>query len=680
MALLFLLKPFIAYSQNSIGIIAHRDNRIIKLRWAPGNYEAWIQGLKYGYILEKYEINLSDSLNTFINKEIHNDEIFKRADESLWRVLCNHKDPVTERYASIAAQAIFGKEYVINTSISNSIISIKNQSLEQQNRFSYALFSADQCWEVAKALGLGVTDTLVNPTKSYFYRVYLNIPSEFSSKQDTASVLVKEEQYYELPKPMHFKVEFQDKSAKAQWNHTNQKKFYTSYILERSIVNSPFKPVTEIPIVPVLNDDPKNHNFIFFDTLPNNYQLITYRLKGNTPFGKTGPYTEKVEGKGIPEFSSAPVISDYKIIDGSVKLKWDFSKNYKDIRAYKLYRSSSIKGGYQLICDSINCSAQTFIDTEPGFSNYYIIEAIGKDSSSVKSIPKFIQLIDSLPPPPPSEVMGSIDTLGNVIVSWSANGENDIKGYRVYRSNFRTHEFSQITVSPIQDTVFYDYIKVETLTDSVYYKIQATDYRYNNSTFSKTIAMERPDKISPIPPVFVQIKNTENGIMLFWKKSSSKDVIRQVLYKKTVSDSLWHLVADFDISIETYLDTSTHYDIYEYTIIAKDDNGNESTPAKPVIGQRLIQRKSSGINKLTVEPGRDEGCIVLYWNNPKTNSGQIAIYRAVNEEPLSWYKTINAGSNEFIDRNVKIGNRYRYGILMQAHEQKNLITSKGIIY
>jgi hypothetical protein len=64
-----------------------------------------------------------------------------------------------------------------------------------------------------------------------------------------------------------------------------------------------------------------------------------------------------------------------------------------------------------------------------------------------------------------------VDSTGRVVLHGEPNTEKDLYGYRVYRANFLSEEFSQVTVGPVPDTVFTDTINVRTLTRSVYYKV-----------------------------------------------------------------------------------------------------------------------------------------------------------------------------------------------------------------
>lgn len=647
------------FAQRKINIIAFRDKSTIKLRWAPDNVEDWLLGMRYGYRLEKYEIYRTKTQYNFKKVKIDEAGSIVLSGNDVWEKLCNSNDQNIERYASIAAQAMFGEDFILSNSVSGSVKNTWNKAIEQSNRFSYAMFSADQCWQVAEASGIAYFDQEIEELKNYFYRIYLDVPDSLDIVVDTGNVIVKHHRHYELPKPSHFAVEFKDGFAQIKWDFLNQEHIYNSYIVEKSSNESTFYAITETPIIPTLDPKLKNRYVYITDSIAQNEQVVAYRLKGCTPFNMNGPYTDAITGNSRPEIKKAPIFEEIRVFDNIVHMKWSIQDN--NIRKFRLYRSSTIDHTYKIICDSIHPSIRQFKDKQPLRSNYYIVEAENQIGLTSRSYPKFIQLTDSLPPSKPHGLKGCIDTSGNVQLSWNSNADPDLVGYRVFRSNFRNHEYSQITSSPVSDSIFHDFLNINTLTDSVYYKIQATDKRFNNSGFSNITAICKPDRIPPVAPVFRKIENSKAGIILTWNKSSSKDVVTQLLFRKKLTDSLWYLISEVNKNIELFKDTILDSEIYNYTLVAVDDVGYESIPAKPIIGQRLVESDRKEIKKVYVVADREKGRIIVNWLNDRLAKNYI-IYRSENNEPLSWYATVRGSVNRFYDENVVIGNSYRYGI------------------
>jgi len=685
--LLYLLictfnSSFDLLSQQNVNIIAHRDDSTIRIRWAPGNPAIWEKGIKYGYKIEKYEISTlaTDSSQHEIKKiKINEGNAFSQSNMEVWSQLCDHENKSVERYASIAAQAIFGSTFNLDNTVSSKVTKIHNLVVEQENRYSFAMFSSDQCWAVANASGLAYLDREIDQSKNYFYRIYLNLQNDLNNVNDTGYVFVKHHTNYKLPKPSHFHVDFQEHIAVINWNYKNQEHIYNSFILERSIDGKEFNQLNESPIVPIEIQHGKNKLMYLYDSLLNTKDSIFYRLKGRTPFGIDGPFSEILSGISTSIICESPEIYDLSEQRNTVSIKWQIEE--KNVKKFILFRSSSIDGDYKIISDSVHRTHRDYIDPYPGFSNYYIVMAEDNYGNQISSLPKFIQLNDTIAPSPPKKLQVNIDTTGKVFLNWIGNPEHDILGYRIFRSNFRNHEYSQITSSPVMDTLYFLKINLRTLTDSIYFKLQATDNRYNNSSFSSVVAITKPDKVSPVTPSFTSIVNSKSGIFLQWNISSSDDVINQLLYRKAQKDSVWILIAEFENNTNSYNDTIAGNDIYTYTVVAKDEAENESNPAKPVMGQRLINSDVINIVNLEAIAERENARIALKWICDNIGTEKYLIYRAENEDPLSWYATVNGEKKIFYDNNVIIGNSYRYGIRAQAFGIKSgLRKNESIIF
>ena len=168
------------------------------------------------------------------------------------------------------------------------------------------------------------------------------------------------------------------------------------------------------------------------------------------------------------------------------------------------------------IAGNLNPDVRTFTDTKPEMSNYYLIRAFDANNQTSSSFPTLAQLIDSFPPAKPVMPKATIDSIGNVTLSWTKNPEEDILGYRVFRSNFLNAEFGQQTKSAVSDTFFTEKINLKTLSKKIYYKIAAIDLNFNQSELSEALLLEKPDIMPPVPPLFQSAKSTIDGVKLQW--------------------------------------------------------------------------------------------------------------------------------------------------------------------
>src|SRR5258708_38915675 len=124
-------------------------------------------------------------------------------------------------------------------------------------------------------------------------------------------------------------------------------------------------------------------------------------------------------------------------------------------------------------------------------------------------------------------------------LSWTSNRETDLLGYRVYRSNFLSAEFSQINPSTLSLASYSDTVNIKTLSTKVFYKLAAFDKRLNRSLFSQVVEVELPDVIPPMPPSIKEIRPDSKGIFIAWNPSSSDDVVSYRLERKVKDSTQW---------------------------------------------------------------------------------------------------------------------------------------------
>jgi hypothetical protein len=69
----------------------------------------------------------------------------------------------------------------------------------------------------------------------------------------------------------------------------------------------------------------------------------------------------------------------------------------------------------------------------------------------------------------------------------------------------------------------------------------------------------------------------------------------------------------------------------------------------------------NAVTEIKSSVDRETKKIVLEWKNPDTGIKCI-IYRKINDNPFTIYKTIEGSVESFTDNNVAINNRYSYKI------------------
>lgn len=94
-------------------------------------------------------------------------------------------------------------------------------------------------------------------------------------------------------------------------------------------------------------------------------------------------------------------------------------------------------------------------------------------------------------------------------------------------------EFVQINNEFAREPKYQDKLNLKTLSKKVYYCVNATDKRYNNSELSKPVEVKRPDTIAPEKPIINNLQLKQNGILIEWINSNSEDVKYYVLYRQS---------------------------------------------------------------------------------------------------------------------------------------------------
>lgn len=668
---LFFFLGQTSFAQDSVlykvKVIARATKDSIMLRWAPVNYESWRLGLKNGYIVERYTMVKDGKLQANKKKIILTGQPVKPSVLSVWEKLAD-----TDDYAGIAAQAIYGDDFDVQVQ-GSPVINIFNRASVQQNRYSFALFAADHSSDVARAMGLWYTDRNIVKGEKYLYRVYF--AGIDNSKNDTAFVFTAVDEMVPLQKPVFSEIEGNDLNIALSWRGPGGRNSYTSFELQRSDDGgSTFFTLNSSPLINTYETSSADDQNFYMDTISRNNFRYVYRVRGTTPFGDKGPFSDTISASGKEKLKEVPHIIKHFSNSQGVTLKWEFSSKSEDqIRNFQILRSTESNKDFKPVSNFIDKKAREFTDAKPLGTAYYLIEANGKNGEKLMSFPVLVQLIDSVPPLPPLGLTALADTSGKVLLKWNANREQDIYGYRIYRGNSANEEFSQITVRPVQDTFFVDQIKVKTLSKKVYYRLMAIDQRQNHSPLSEVFEIKRPDIVPPASPVVTNISSSPDGICITWILSTSEDVVRQLVLRKA-STSDWEKLGVCSDSIDKFCDTTALPGaIYQYAVQSEDESGLRSPVGVILSGKR---QESQPKLMLIGKGNQSNSTINLSWTGVSGN-GRFILYRAEGEKPLSTYQAFPNTQNSFTDKKVSPATQYRY--LVKYTDNSILAVSEEIV-
>jgi len=489
------------------------------------------------------------------------------------------------------------------------------------------------------------------------------------NKIDTAFVFTGISQYAPLPVPYEFSAQFENKAAILKWNIFIHNNIYVAWEIERSENGKTFSPVTTEPYVHLYSPENQNPEYTFkYDTLPANGKEYHYRIRGISSFGEKGSWSAIVKGKGIETIENTPNIKQHNITKGKVTVEWEFPKEYEHtINGFKILRADNHNGKFTELNTKLKPSERKYTDTKPLQTGYYKIAAYKQPGMEKQSFPYLVQLTDSIPPGKPVGLSGTVDTLGVVTLTWKANPEKDIYGYRVFRSVSGKDEFSQRTHRPVSTTTFTDTISTKDLNASIFYKIMAVDQRQNQSEFSNIVEIIKPDNTPPSIPVITAIEPSEGKIKLTWINSTSPDVARHEVFRKKTSDSIWTKIHEIPVpkKVNTefeYIDTTPEATDSQYKIKAVDKSGNISESFPSIDIKSLKSNQNESVKKIRQQIDRETGRLRLTWQLPGKEIKYIKIYRKTGNQPYSVYATLEGNLSAFEDYKLKTGETYVYAV------------------
>ncbi|HEY9047006.1 MAG TPA: hypothetical protein VIN08_13975 [Ohtaekwangia sp.] len=640
---------------DAIAVIVRPSVDSITLRWAPLNVSDWRLANQYGYQVERFAMVRNGKVIRPAERKVLTPMPLKPLPEEQWERFTNNK------YGMITAQALYGATFELNIEHSD-IMQIVNKAKENEQRYSIALFCADMSPEIAKAQGLYFSDKQIEKNVKYLYRVRVITPRDTLK----GSIFIDPTQKYQLPSVVGFTAQTKGNVVTMRWNQAEHASLYTTYSVERSEDGKTFIPVTDIAGV-TLSKKGQDSKFQYaVDTLASIEKEYSYRIRGITPFGEYGPVSDLVKVKGNKTVKSSVFITSALSTDNkSIDIQWEFPQAENDaLTGFEVTRSATSSGPYKTIHkDILPSSLRAYKDTSPQQSNYYKLKAKTLDGTEIISMPYLAMLVDSIPPAIPAGLKGKVDEFGNVRISWKPNSDSDISGYRIYRAYYQSEEFALMTGDPVKDTVFTDRVELKSLNDKIHYQVMAIDKNQNHSALSAILSLVLPDKVPPMPPVWLPVKSTKEGVELRWQPSGSQDVVKYEVYRKGDQGQWMRLVtkpAGTD-SVYTYTDQNlSNSSVQHYTVIAIDEAGLESPPTPAVTGF-ILPKPKPAVEVSTPTVDRVNRKIILSWAYSQADVVSYRIYKKSDAGAIQLYRTVK--ERQFIDSGMTVGGKYSYQVM-----------------
>src|SRR5260221_5871800 len=366
-----------AQQKPGVKLLAKSKSGSILLRWAPTNSFAWTQANQKGYRIERFTIARRNEVVKKPEKFLLTSAPLKPKPLEQWKTDAEKND-----YSAIAAQAIYGSSFQVTLPQNGSFTEVVNRSKEKEQRFSFALFSADHSFQTAKLSALGFKDSTAKKDERYLYRVYV-ANQDSKIKLDTGIFYLGVQDTVGLTPPMNLTAQFADRLILLKWPKPFVQQACTSCIIERSEAGGEFIRTNSAPYINSTSDPESEIFFQVLDSLPKNDAEYQYRIRGVSPFGEIGPESERVSGRGFQTLDAKASIIEAKEENGKVNVQWRVSGKRNLITGFYLERASEASKTFQRLNDKpLSPESTTYTDQTPLSTNYYRIKIVGENGQS----------------------------------------------------------------------------------------------------------------------------------------------------------------------------------------------------------------------------------------------------------------------------------------------------------
>lgn len=682
--LLYLLITFFCclqstYAQNresgaSIQMRAETKKDKALIRWAPTEAKAWRLLNKYGVRLERLTLVRGEKpLDT--PEKVVLAECLKPEESEAFKQIAGQYS-----YGAIIAQAIFGNKFEVSGSGQYDVATIIALGQELQQRYVFSLYAADLCFPAAVVAGWGWEDTTARDDERYLYNVIPLVPAK-EMKILQGSLFVDMGKKIDLSKPLDFRGKFTDSNVLLSWNYRTMEKLYNAYIPERSTDNIHFTPITETPITQMESAaNPDKDQITYTDSIQNGVTYY-YRVAGITPFGSQGAYSDTLSGRGITELQNPPFITRATPNkNGGAEIEWTFHPSDENlITDFTVEHSDNDKDNYQPLITKIKKSERRITVPNIHPTNYFVVTANSLTGKKLRSFSALVQATDTIPPATPTGFIAQADTSGMIRLSWQANKDSDIYGYRIYRGQTAGEELVPINDIAIRETSFADSVDLYSLNSKVYYAIAALDQRYNQSKLSPTIEVKKPEMVPPTPPFIREIEVTNGKNTLHWVSGTEPTLAEYKVYRKSGQDGDFELLATVPgRETYTYEDNQVKNNrTYIYQVKALTEGGLASDPS-PNYQVRAINRTEGNKTKadFTLVPSGNR--VHISWKTIATNVVSLQLYKKTGSGALEMFRDSLDNAGEIIDDSLLPSVSYQYMLVIKTDSAAPTTITKTI--
>lgn len=553
----------------------------IRLHWTPTDTSSFDAGLRDGYSLERFQMSQNGVETTDVQstRVLLNNEI---------RPLPKGDAAWTDSIGTAADSVIYYFDYVPVTT--NSLADALAYEQANTDRYQFGMFMSYLDFRTAQDMALAYDDQSVEASSTYLYRL-----TQLSTGAKDL-LLIATDSVTSFPVIQQVEATSENGVIVLNWPIDDIDQDYFSYNILRSEDGNSFTPVNEEPYIYFESGDGELNEYLFIDSTTIYGNTYFYQVEGLTMFGTMGERSQPVEVLSMPYLTNMdPVVGVDTITQTEVELEWTIvnedAMSLAYIAGYRVYRSSKVDVGYELITQSL-LTGQQFTDSSPLPSSYYIIAAVDDFGNEYRSLPQFAQIEDMTPPAIPASLDVRESATAQYELTWDANTEADLEGYLIYTQYPGSLNYVMISNDILEENTFLFNYPPDLISKEICFKISAIDNRGNESDMSDCVTVEIPDDVPPGDPYMSKHEATNEGIALGWVFSTSEDVAYHELQRKRTGAPGWEALltitpeeeAEYDENLiegslipVCFIDsTFTELRSYDYRIMAADSSDNKA--------------------------------------------------------------------------------------------------------
>lgn len=412
----------------------------------------------------------------------------------------------------------------------------------------------------------GVTNTtpLKDGTEYHYVVAALNEYNGVGKVSKTVSVATK-------PRPKVLSapsVVVNESDISVSWQAADEEDI-GKYIVLRSWNNEPWTKAAEVDA----------NQLSYIDTNLKAYAMTHYKVVAQDVDGLQSPESEVVSRQSPLQITLAVHKED---LLRKVELSWNQQRNYSGIN---VYRRTSQTEQWTKVGTVNTITSQSYVDHDPkrlreGLSYDYALSAF--DSTGESPLSNIVSARTKGLPQPPQSFGALGDQVKQVPLTWQANEDTDVKGYKVYRLepsgelDLLETTSSRTVTSYLDEGSFFK--KLENGVNYTY-RISSINLHDVEGPLSSTITART--KPVPLPVEALSANENAGTVNLQWQPSAQPDIRYYQVYRGSSCSSVRKLNRS---TSQSFTDSGTSAGkTYCYRVTAIDVaglEGNYSAPAQ----------------------------------------------------------------------------------------------------